>query len=219
LPALGICHPSLMSNMPQYIIGYGSLMENKSKKMVLDAGQSYPVIIHHYKREWNAKGNDTGFSTTYLNVLPQTNASFNAVIFALPENAIKLYDNREEYYCRIEINPKNIEPLKGIKLPQGQFWLYESKPDHTAPPDKRFPITQSYVDVFLSGCLDIEQTLNLSNFADTCILTTYQWSPYWVNDRIFPRRPLAAQPNAEKIDHLLAKNLPDIFPHIKIEGE
>ena len=83
------------------------------------------------------------------------------------------------------------------------------------------PIVQSYVDICLSGCLEIEATFPLAKeaeFAETFLKTSTDWSKYWVNDRIYPRRAYVYQPNAGRIDELIEKVLgAELFSSIQIE--
>ena len=80
---------------------------------------------------------------------------------------------------------------------------------------------QSYVDICLNGCLEIEATYPLAKeaeFAETFLKTSTNWSKYWVNDRIYPRRAFIYIPNASKIDALIKKVLgEEIFSSIEIE--
>ncbi|HET8670886.1 MAG TPA: hypothetical protein VFM05_09765, partial [Candidatus Saccharimonadales bacterium] len=51
--------------------------------------------------------------------------------------------------------------------------------------------TFDYVDICLNGCLELEATYPLAKeagFAATFLKTCSDWSKYWVNDRIYPRR-------------------------------
>ena len=85
-------------------------------------------------------------------------------------------------------------------------------------PNKEYPIVQSYVDIFISGCLEIEDKYELPHFADKCVETTKGWSTSWVNDRLYPRRPIFNVPKAFRIDKVLANNVPKQFGKIEIEG-
>lgn len=213
------CHPPVNSHIPQYIIGYGSLIETTSKNATdRHSGENKPVWVEHYQRGWFSKGLSDGFSTTYLGVIKSKQARFNGTIFNLPSSSFKLYDAREKYYCRVLVTPRDIHLLTGKKLPQGQFWIYAIKPEFLAPPSARYPIIESYVDIFLAGCLEIEEKYHLKNFAAACINTTSDWSVYWINDRIYPRRPMAYQPRALTIDALLQQQIPEFFQKIKIES-
>lgn len=214
------CHPSIDSQSRQFIIAYGSLMESNSKKATDNrSGENKPVWVEHYQRGWFSKGLSDGFSTTYLGVIKSKHAHFNGTIFNLPAaNSFKNYDAREKYYCRVLVTPRDIHLLTGKKLPRGQFWIYELKPELLAPPSATYPIVESYVDIFLAGCLEIEEKYHLRNFAAACVNTTSDWSLHWVNDRIYPRRPSLYQPRAATIDKLLQQQIPQFFQQIKLES-
>ncbi|MEN9917112.1 MAG: hypothetical protein RLY40_1044 [Pseudomonadota bacterium] len=214
------CHPPINSHSHQYIIGYGSLIETASKNATdPHSGENKPVWVEHYQRGWFSKGLADGYSTTYLGVIKNKHARFNGTIFNLPSaSSFKNYDAREKYYCRVLVAPDDIHLLTGKKLPQGQFWIYALKPELLAPPSVRYPIVESYVDIFLAGCLEIEKKYHLSNFAAACVNTTSDWSVNWVNDRIYPRRPSLYQPHALAIDRLLQKQIPQFFQRIKLES-
>ncbi|WP_342146370.1 hypothetical protein [Rickettsiella endosymbiont of Aleochara curtula] len=214
------CHPSIDSQSRQFIIAYGSLMESNSKKATDNrSGENKPVWVEHYQRGWFSKGLSDGFSTTYLGVIKSKHAHFNGTIFNLPAaNSFRNYDAREKYYCRVLVTPRDIHLLTGKKLPRGQFWIYELKPELLAPPSATYPIVESYVDIFLAGCLEIEEKYHLRNFATACVNTTSDWSLHWVNDRIYPRRPSLYQPRAATIDKLLQQQIPQFFQQIKLES-
>lgn len=211
-------HPVVNLSLPQYIVGYGSLMQSEAKKKTYpEAGPNIPVIVHGYQRGWFQKGAPIGFSATFLGVIRHKSSQFNGVIFNLPPSALYLYDKREMGYYREELSLKQLRMLSQRTIPRGQFWIYVPMPEKIASPSARYPIVQSYVDIFLSGCLEIQRTYHLKNFAKSCVDTTHDWSSAWVNDRIFPRRPFVYQPDAMQIDQILSEKMPEIFKQIKIE--
>lgn len=213
------CNTTPDPTLAQYIIGYGSLMEEASRlKTTPQAGEALPVNVTGFRRAWIAQGSPIGFSTTFLGVTVEPAARMNAVLYNVPdETAVAALDRRESGYCRVAVEPQQITALSG-KLPaEAQIWLYASPTEKVHPPSRRFPIVQSYVDVFLSGCLQAEQNYHLPDFARECVRTTQGWSKYWVNDRIYPRRPFAYQPNAGKIDQMLSKEVPKAFAAIRLE--
>ena len=213
------CHPLPNISKAQYIIAYGSLMETKSKNGTdSTSGKNRPVSVNNYQRGWFSRGDETGLSTTYLGVIKNLNAYFNGTIFPLATSAsLKNYDKREKYYCRVSVPKKYIHTLDCSSLPEAEFWIYVIKPEFMANPSEKYPIVESYVDIFLSGCIEIEHKFHLKNFAADCVSTTSHWSTHWVNDRIYPRRPFAFEPNALEIDTLLKKRVPEAFLQIKIE--
>jgi hypothetical protein len=214
----GDCHPPVNSHQPQYIIAYGSLIETVSKNTTSrENGENQPVWIEHYQRGWFSKGISIGFSTTYLGVIKDKNVGFNGAIFRVLNNrAFKDFDAREKYYCRVLVPIHAIHLLNAKKLHAGQYWIYEMKPEFLSPPSSNYPIVQSYVDIFLSGCLQMEEKFHLKNFAARCVQTTRDWSVHWVNDRIYPRRPMVYQAKALAIDALLQQQIPTFFNQVQL---
>jgi hypothetical protein len=61
------CHAQPDLAQAQYIIGYGSLMQDESRKRTSpQAGPAHPVEVLGYRRGWFAKGAPVGVSTTFL---------------------------------------------------------------------------------------------------------------------------------------------------------
>jgi hypothetical protein len=216
------CHPKIDPEVPQYVIGYGSPMESASKaRTAPDTGANLPVMVTGYERSWHLRGAGVGFGTTYLGVQVKAGASMVAALyrnFAGPD--ILDTDQREFDYCRGEVDPGALRMLDGSAVPvPGQIWIYVSKPEAVDPPDADYPIVQSYVDIFITGCLQLAERVVGQNedFAEQCIATTSGWSPHWVNDRLLPRRPFIHQPNVSEIDRLLFEHVPDAFGMIRIE--
>lgn len=216
----GNCNQAAEPGKQQFIIGYGSLMQDESRKRSApNAGTAYPVRVNGYRRGWFAKGGSVGFDTTYLGVVPDNTRNLNAVIYTIPAQEIPTMDQREYFYCRLAVEPSAYTLLKsGVSLPKGQVWIYVNKPESIATANATYPIVQSYVDIFVSGCQEQEQRYALTEFARQCLETTSEWSTEWVNDRLYPRRPFIYQPKAGQIDKLLKAQLPDYFQHIHIES-
>jgi hypothetical protein len=213
------CHPLPDLSKPQYIVGYGSLMEASSKRMTEpNADINLPISVVGFQRSWNTHG---VYPTTFLGVRPSTSASMVAVLYrAFLDNGKLGADARERSYCRIAVEPDSINMLDGSTVPSAsQIWIYVTKPDLVAPPDDQYPITQSYVDIFMTGCLQLQARVSESHidFVEQCVRTTEGWSTHWVNDRIYPRRPFMNQPNAWQIDQHLNTLLPEIVGAVKIE--
>lgn len=126
-------------------------------------------------------------------------------------------DRRESGYCRVAIKKSEIKPLGLKALPSGTYWIYAQRSNNIEKPSAQYPITQSYVDIFMNGCIQIGRTFQIKNFAEKCITTTSTWpSPKenkaWINDRQYPRRPFGT-PNAFQIDTLLAKAFNNYYQH------
>lgn len=215
-----ICHPKPNPSLAQYIIGYGSIIQSQSKRQTdPSSGESRPIRVTGYRRGWLARGLSTGLSTTYLGIIPERLGHFNGVFFPVEGlKSLVRYDQRERYYCRKQVLRSAIEPLDGSPLPGGEFWVYVLKASAQATPSAHYPIVQSYVDVFLSGCFEIAEKYHLKDFSTECVVSTTNWSKYWVNDRLYPRRPFVFEPKALEIDTLLAKKVPKAFSQVKIES-
>ena len=115
-----------------------------------------------------------------------------------------------------------VQILGGSYEPTDKVWIYVNNfkkgERQQSLPSPQFPIVQSYVDICLTGCLQIEQGFPESgDFAREFIESTQEWSKYSENDRVNPRRPsFAGVPLASKIDHLLQKHLPKLFTEIQL---
>lgn len=218
-PGQDACHPAVNPGLPQYIIGYGSLMEETSRlRTTPDAGPAAPVEVRGFRRSWISRGTSVGFSTTFLGVTPVNRAKINGVVYGVSgAGEVADTDKRESGYCRERVPPDRITMLDGNVVPGGEIWIYVNSRGNDHGPTTSYPIVQSYVDIFLSGCLQMQDQFNLPGFARECILTTHGWSSHWVNDRIFPRRPFIYQPNAGRIDRLLQREIPRFFHAIRIE--
>ncbi len=216
----GQCNPLPDSEQSQYVVGYGSLMQEESRKRTAPgAGPASPVLVKGYRRGWFAKGNPIGFDTTYLGAVADSKSQLNGVIYSIAPAELQATDQRESSYCRRILDPAAVTFLvKDAEPARGQIWIYANKPEAIATPTERYPIVQSYVDIFLSGCLELEQRHHLTGFAQQCLATSTDWSTHWVNDRIYPRRPFIYQPKARQIDQLLTEHLPEYFRRIKIES-
>ena len=195
-------------------------MQDESRKRTSpQAGAAHPIEVQGYRRGWFEKGSPVGFSTTFLGVVQDRDSRMNAVMYQVQPGELADTDARERAYCREPVASSDIKRLDpGFSPPaNAQVWIYVSRGPAVALPSAQYPIVQSYVDIFLSGCLEQEQRYGVAGFARQCITTTTGWSEHWVNDRIYPRRPFVYQPRAREIDTLLSKELPRYFSHIRLE--
>ncbi|HYX65355.1 MAG TPA: gamma-glutamylcyclotransferase family protein [Burkholderiales bacterium] len=218
--AASACDVATDPSRPQYIVGYGSLMQDESRKRTSpQAGPAHPVEIEGYRRGWFSRGSSVGFSATFLGVVQDAESRLNAVIYKVEPQELEATDRRERSYCRARLSGSQINPLGPdfLLAPDAQVWIYVSRGPGVELASTRYPIVQSYVDVFLSGCLEQEERFGVAGFAEQCIETTSGWSEHWVNDRLYPRRPFVYQPRARDIDRLLAKELPAYFSRIRLE--
>lgn len=230
---------------PNYILGYGSLIEFESRtRTAPDALYVRPVRAMGYVRGWFARAATAGYSPTYLGAvlassLPGRPAKpyLNGVIYSVTETELLATDAREDAgYTRVEVPADKVLLLDTAEQwnPRwGKVWIYLnnfSSPSQRAQdfaPNATFPIVQSYVDICMNGCLQIQTNFPQTNpaipspanptFVQEFIETTLYWNEFWVNDRPMPRRPFMYRSNAYTIDNLLAKALPDQFSRMRIE--
>jgi len=174
------CHPQVDSSQPQYTIGYGSLMEDASRRRTApNTGEALPVLVTGFERAFNARGSEVGFSTTYLGVTVASGSLMVATVYRVFNAAdITATDEREELYCRVSVRTDHMRMLDGASVQQGQYWIYVNKPDAVMPANERFPIVQSYVDIFLTGCQQLARRAVAfeGDLMRECIITTKGWS-------------------------------------------
>ncbi len=213
-----------------YIFGYGSLIEDESRQRTTpSARDAWPARVRGIRRGWWARGGKSGLTTTYLGaVIAETlpPATCNGVIYKVSAEELAATDRRESAgYQRCRIESDQIEMLDGRDKPiEGLVWAYIN----LIPPDQiennlptfQFPIVQSYVDICIHGCLEVEGKYpTAAGFTQEFIATTHEWNRFWVNDRLYPRRPFIFQPAADQIDTALkaAEKTKDLFYEVEIE--
>ncbi len=214
------CNQEPDLSQKQYIIGYGSLMQTHSRLITLpDAKNEIPVEVSGYERGWFYLQKDlVGFTTTYLGAVLNTKSKINGIFFEFNPKHVDGIDKRERTYCRARVAKESIFPLvKNYKIPDGEYWIYLTPEPALQNPSKKYPLVQSYVDEFISGCFELQDQFQLSDFSNTCIEYTSNWSGHWINDRIYPRRPFIYQPYAYRIDKLIHKKLPNLFKKIRLQ--
>lgn len=220
---IGNKHPG-----PQcYIFGYGSLIEDESRQRTTPtARDAWPVIVSGIRRGWWARGAASGLTTTYLGAVDDPEAKCNGVIYKVTSEELSATDQRESAgYRRCRIDPAHITMLDGrAEPPAGEYWAYINEiPPQELPrnePSKQFPMVQSYVDICVNGCLEVEGKYpTAAGFTEMFIDTTEAWSKFWVNDRIYPRRPFIYRPTASQIDATLrqAKPTQELVWEVEIE--
>jgi hypothetical protein len=213
------CHPPIDPTKPQYIVGYGSLMESSSKRSTEpDAGENLPVVVSGFQRAWNTHGI---YPTCYLGVQLSKSATMVAALYrSFPEDGKLGADAREIDYCRVAVDPASIKMLDGSSVPtDSQVWIYVNKPGTLKQADAENPIVQSYVDIVIIGCMELQTRVADSefDFVEQFVKTTGGWSKHWVNDRLMPRRPYIHQPKAWEIDSRLQILLPEFVKEVRIE--
>jgi hypothetical protein len=203
----------------KYIFGYGSLIQIESRtRTVPSAFAASPAIVKGITRGWYYQVAGAGLSPTYLGAVDSTNATTNGVIYGVTDAEFEATKLRESDYEPKRIDRSAITMLDGTTAPpDGEIWYFASKTKQTA--DASHPIVQSYVDICVDGCLEIEAIYPLAkkaSFAAQFIRTCTDWKTPWINDRIYPWRPFIYVPRAWQIDELLSKELGELFNRISL---
>jgi hypothetical protein len=198
----------------KYIFGYGSLIQIESRtRTVPKAFAAAPAIVKGITRGWYYQGESPSWSPTFLGAVVKDDATINGVIYPVSDEELKANDAREADYDRKPVLRSNIKLLDGRPdAPEGEYFFYANKPGSPKPVSAEHPIVQSYVDICVDGCLEIEAMYPLAKeacFAEQFIKSCTGWSTPWLNDRIYPYRPFIYMPRASQIDALLRKFLPD----------
>ncbi|HKF46489.1 MAG TPA: gamma-glutamylcyclotransferase family protein [Terracidiphilus sp.] len=205
-----------------YIFGYGSLIEQSSRlRTTPKAIYVLPATVTGFARGWWARTPSPGFSTTFAGAIPADKASINGVVYAVTQQELEDTNKREDGYTPTDVTGQ-IQILSGGYKPKDKVWMYVNKfkagEREKSLPSASFPIVQSYVDICLTGCLQIEAAFpdDAKGFAREFIKSTQAWSNYWENDRINPRRPFVSAPAAFTIDTLLKECVPEEFSKIQL---
>lgn len=218
----------MTASKPQnYIFGYGSLIDDESRERTTAAARyAFPVVVKDIARGWWARGAPSGLTTTFLGAIDRKGASCNGVIYPVTPEEIDETDHRETAgYKRVKVEPEDITMLDGRKAPpDGDVWVYLNQipPEKLADnlPSPSFPMVQSYVDICVAGCIEVEHRYpTAAGFTEQFLAATRDWSRFWVNDRSQPRRAFAAQPAAGDIDTALlsCSATAELFYEVELE--
>lgn len=204
-----------------YIFAYGSLIEHDSRITTTpQAMYVLPARAHGYLRGWWARTGAIGFTTTFVGAIECKPNSLNGIIYAVSEQELLATTDREHGYRAANIT-ESVEILTDGSGPHDHVWMYvndfESGQREKGLPSPEAPIVQSYVDLCLTGCFQVEEGFpDVGDFAREFITSTTGWSQYWENDRVHARRPFIAAPLDRKIDALINKELPQLFSEIQL---
>ena len=197
--------------MTAYVFGYGSLLERASRTRTNpDAIGAWPARVTGYQRGWfHQFADNVGSSCTYLGAIEAKGKTTNGVIYRVAD--FESTKARETGYTAIPLKAGEITMLDGggpLEIDKDEkVYIFISNKDSiskTKAPTPQFPMVQSYVDLCVNGCLELESLYRTAKgFPAEFIRTTTGWNANWVNDRIYPRRPFIYAPTASAIDKVL----------------
>lgn len=166
-------HPKISSKNKQYVVGYGSLVNEKSKRATVSNGSdNIPIEIRGFRRGWY----HIAYDQVFLGAVKDPKYGFNAVVFSLDDSKqIKEFDVREKNYCRKLVPQSKIKSL-GKEHIDGDVWIYVSThPKYLNDLGDNDFAEASYIYTFLLCCLDVEQKNGIKNYLNECLNYTYQW--------------------------------------------
>ena len=179
-----------------YIFGYGSLINDESRKVTGDTGQAVPAVVSGLQRHWGKTGSP---NMSHL-VVKEADGECNGVLIHIDSEALEVFDIREAGYQRVELDSQRIQLLDKAFSIDEPVYVYVT--DDVVSPCYIQPIAQSYVDTVLAGCLRYS-----AEFAQTFISSTHGWENPRIDDRREPvyQRVAGVDDNARvEIDRLLA---------------
>ena len=205
-----------LANQPSnFIFGYGSLINSQSRNSTAATPiAAIPVRVSPalgYIRSWNDRSL-SGFTALGLRKPGPGEAArtINGVLYPVDDDNMSKFDAREQGYVRVEVPLADIEAVGWQPLPtSGRIWVYvpedPARPGEPgvglAGPNAEFPLLESYIDVVVEGGLEYGP-----DFAREILETTDGWNKYWLNDRELARRPWVRDPDAARVDAILAKS-------------
>ncbi|MCV6639471.1 gamma-glutamylcyclotransferase family protein [Candidatus Albibeggiatoa sp. nov. NOAA] len=198
----------------QYIFGYGSLMNTKSRNSSDEKMQGVPNIPvtlsrrfvdsqgDSYVRAWNYRAG-SGFTALGLRKVKH-GQDITGVIYQVGESESDManFDQREEGYTREKVSSEFIhfENPQDYIPADSQIWVYI--PKESSRPVAKYPLLQSYIDICISGALEHSE-----EFAKKFITTTEGWdTEYWLDDRLLARRPWVYQKQYKQIHAILKQH-------------
>ncbi|KAG4105716.1 hypothetical protein H8356DRAFT_1633053 [Neocallimastix lanati (nom. inval.)] len=177
---------------PNYVFGYGSLINPDSRGCTVDSTKSARVIkvlAKGLERSWNYNCRDT-YTAVGVSKVENKSVACNGVIIPIddPLNDLPKLDEREHDYRRVQLSREDIEIIhdsrneniedKELLAPNAIIWVYAIVDTFT--PTVKIPISQIYIDCILMGCIK-EGGIE---FAKQFIENTHGWNTsVWVNDR------------------------------------
>lgn len=204
--------PNAPTKERNFLFGYGSLINAKSRSLTSRTGSSFPATVRGLRRSWNY--HQPSRKMTAVGASFESGFETNGVIVRVASTDLPLFDKREKGYHRepVPLNQIVLNPQAGdLKLQDtDRVWVYVV--DSPVSPSQDLPISQSYVDVVLDGCLRISEEFARQFIQDTGLWKLADGSVNWLDDRVSPRiysTEFVSNSNKATIDRLLKEAIPD----------
>ncbi|WP_421714417.1 gamma-glutamylcyclotransferase family protein [Alteromonas stellipolaris] len=202
------------------VLGYGSLLSRDSRER--HSGiytQGLPVRVSGFKRAWVTRSLQE--KQTYVGAVADNTSQLNAQL--IPAEVNPSLRAREKNYRFVEVpvsaiehvssslcNQSSFTPVLRDALSHHQLWLCETLLCHHASSD--FPVSQSYIDTCLVGCLEHGGVSEAHAFIEH----THGWEHPRINDRanpLYPRAAIISKQHLAQIDRLLNNVKPPTQRH------
>jgi hypothetical protein len=190
--------------MAEFLFAYGSLINSESRGAKSATGNALPARIFGLRRGWYLPVPED--CNTGLGAVFSEGSTCNGVLLAKESTSFEETDVREKQhgYLRVAFRPANISVLSRLKIEMDKVWVYVT--NEPSYPTEALPIAQSYLDVVLTGCLEIGD-----EFAIEFISTTSGWESPWIDDRHQPQYRRAIAVDTTRIDRILKSIIPKHF--------
>lgn len=159
-------------------------------------------------------------SPTYLGAVEDADACTYAVIYPVSAEELAALDKREAgaFYSPSWLDMKGMEVVSQnvVLPPNAKVRWYPMDKSVAKQPTAVHPIVQSYVDIFVSGALQLQHQNSIDSFAVNVVASTAEWSEHWVNDRAFPYRTFAKNVGASAVTRTLEEATMVDGSHLKV---
>lgn len=248
-----------------YIFGYGSLICPSSRAVTAPTLQNRmvtPVRVHHLERVWSFPVEMC--KTTFMGIRIKKNAECVGVLVPVNDDELAQFDIRELGYDRIPLDHAHIQKVPFLEENQhyrngdndssssqehlSYFDHYDSALQSSGPPqvwvylqqapspiNPLCPLSQTYMDIIMRGCLSISQEFckeflrttrgwsaedfydkedNHQNICDESSIQKKEKGVFWVDDRDDPLYVRAdteySKRHGHELDRLLKAHRPEL---------
>lgn len=187
------------------ILGYGSLINADSRRRFSDMTHDGLLVhVSGFARGWITRSLQE--QQTYVGAWPDANASLNALM--LPTALSPSLARREKDYTFVQVSAQALTTELDShannwlheQLATKKIWICQSLYQQHA--DAEYPVSQSYVDTCLAGCLERGGEASAREF----IHTTAYWPSSLKDDRrqpVYPRPGRVSRAQQQQITKLL----------------
>ncbi|WP_263081544.1 hypothetical protein [Endozoicomonas sp. Mp262] len=214
-----VCFPRVDESLPQYVIGFGGLFYEATRRSRLEGATGVkllPIMVNDFQRGWIARSKPGDVKDTSLAITAAKGKQFNGILLSVSPSIIKGMDRKEHKQCRVLVSREQLQSMTGMSIPEkGQFWIYQVQSKQLNKPAANYPILQSRVDEFLTGCIEQGERFQLPDFSRQCIRMTDGWSVHWSNDRARPVGGKPVQIRFKEVDKLLEQLEGNLYENIR----